>query len=207
MRGNAHVRFGRRPGETDPPKGRHRAPGRPHLGTQVVDEVRRRVQQEQLGRRGHKNDPLYTIRGLLRHGVEHLTDRQQRRLATGLTLGDPHGEVELAWSCYQQLRAVYSGPQPPPARRRLAEKVIAGFHTCPIPEIARLGRTLPAWRAQVLAYFDTGGLSNGGTEAINGLIEKARRVGHGFRNFSNYRLRMLLAASGQRGTRTATSPC
>jgi transposase len=38
------------------------------LGTQVVDEVRRRVQQDTLGRRGHKHDPLYKIRGLLRHG-------------------------------------------------------------------------------------------------------------------------------------------
>jgi transposase len=47
------------------------------LGTQVVDEVRRRVQQDTLGRRGHKHDPLYKIRGLLRHGVEHLTDKQQ----------------------------------------------------------------------------------------------------------------------------------
>ncbi|HTH48663.1 MAG TPA: hypothetical protein VMB21_14215, partial [Candidatus Limnocylindria bacterium] len=27
---NGHVRFGRRPGETDRPKDRHRAPGRPH---------------------------------------------------------------------------------------------------------------------------------------------------------------------------------
>jgi transposase len=27
------------------------------LGTQVVDEVRRRVQQDTLGRRGHKHDP------------------------------------------------------------------------------------------------------------------------------------------------------
>ena len=176
------------------------------LGTQVVDEVRRRVQQEQLGRRGHKHDPLYTIRGLLRHGAEHLSDRQARRLAAGLHAGDPDGEVELAWVCYQQLRAIYSGPQPPAARRRLAEKVLASFHTCPIPEIARLGRTLRAWRTQVLAYFDTGGLSNGGTEAINGLIEKARRVGHGFRNFSNYRLRMLLAANGERGTRRVTPP-
>jgi len=43
------------------------------LGTQVVDEVRRRVQQDTLGRRGHKRDPLYKIRGLLRHGIEHLT--------------------------------------------------------------------------------------------------------------------------------------
>ena len=44
------------------------------LGTQVVDVVRRRVQQATLGHRGHKDDPLYKIRGLLRHGVEHLTD-------------------------------------------------------------------------------------------------------------------------------------
>ena len=168
------------------------------LGTQVVDEVRRRVQQEQLGRRGHKHDPLYRIRGLLRHGVEHLTDRQTRRLAAGLHAGDPHGQVELAWACYQQLRQIYSGPQPAAARRALAEKVITGFPSCPIPEVARLGRTLRSWRAQVLAYFDTAGLSNGGTEAINGLIEKARRLAHGYRNFTNYRLRMLLAAGGHR---------
>ena len=32
-------------------------------GTQVVDEVRRRVQQDTLGRRGHKHDPLYKIAG------------------------------------------------------------------------------------------------------------------------------------------------
>jgi hypothetical protein len=48
----------------------------------------------------------------------------------------------------------------------------------------------------VLAYFDADGLSNGGNEAINMLIEKARRLAHGYRNFENYRLRMLLAASG-----------
>jgi transposase len=33
------------------------------LGTQVVDEVRRRVQQDTLGRRGHKHDPLYKSAG------------------------------------------------------------------------------------------------------------------------------------------------
>lgn len=34
------------------------------LGTAVVDEVHRRVQQQQLGHRGHRDDPLYRIRGL-----------------------------------------------------------------------------------------------------------------------------------------------
>ena len=57
----------------------------------------------------------------------------------------------------------------------------------------------------MLAYFDTDGVSNGGTEAINMLIEKARRLAHGYRNFENYRLRMLLAAGGTRGRRVRTA--
>ncbi len=50
-------------------------------------------------------------------------------------------------------------------------------------------------------------MSNGGTEAINGVIEKTRRLSHGFRNFGNYRLRRLLAANGARvrSTMTVTS--
>jgi transposase len=167
------------------------------LGTQVVDEVRRRVQQDTLGHRGHKQDPLYKIRGLLRHGHERLSQRQRVRLDTGLQLGDPNWEVTVAWSCYQQLRSAYQA-KPPAQGRHIAEQVITTFPTCPIPEIARLGRTLRAWRSQVLAYFATHGVSNGGTEAINLLIEKTRRLAHGFRNFDNYRLRILLVADGTR---------
>jgi transposase len=82
--------------------------------------------------------------------------------------------------------------------KKIAEQVIDSFPTCPIPEVARLGRTLRAWKQQVLAYFATQGVSNGGTEAINLLIEKTRRLAHGFRNFTNYRLRILLVADGSR---------
>jgi transposase len=174
------------------------------LGTQVVDEVRRRVQQDQLGHRGHKNDPLYRIRGLLRRGAEHLTEAQIARLDSGLQHGDPNWEVTIAWQCYQQLRSIYH-QNAPAAGRRIAEQVITSFPTCPIPEVARLGRTLRAWRAQVLSYFDTGGVSNGGTEAINLIIEKIRRLAHGFRNFRNYRIRILLAADGTRPYRSAAT--
>ncbi len=168
------------------------------LGTQLVDEVRRRVQQDTtLRRRGHRDDPLYKIRGLLRHGAENLNVRQIARLDAGLTAGDPTWEVTVAWSCYQQLRSVYHAPNPGEGRRR-AEQVIGTLPTCPIPEVARLGRTLRAWQQQILAYFHTRGVSNGGTEAINGVIEKTRRLTHGFRNFGNHRLRLLLAANGAR---------
>jgi transposase len=53
----------------------------------------------------------------------------------------------------------------------------------------------------VLGYFATEGVSNGGTEAISLLIEKTRRLAHGFRNFDNYRLRILLVADGKRSYR------
>ena len=39
MRGNVHVRFGRRPGETDRLRSRHRAPGRPHSQIQALDRT------------------------------------------------------------------------------------------------------------------------------------------------------------------------
>jgi transposase len=61
-----------------------------------------------------------------------------------------------------------------------------------VAELSRLARTVRAWEAEVLAFHATGGCSNGPTEALNLLIKKVKRVGHGFRNFANYRLRLLL---------------
>ncbi|SLM93191.1 Mobile element protein [Brachybacterium nesterenkovii] len=87
--------------------------------------------------------------------------------------------------------------QPTPAQgRRLAEQLIEQLPSCPIPEIARLGKTLSRWKTAFLAYFDTDGASNGGTEAVNGIIELGRRIARAFRNFEHYRLRMLLITGG-----------
>ncbi len=87
--------------------------------------------------------------------------------------------------------------------KRIAEQVISSFPHSPIPEVARLGRTLKMWRSHVLARFETHRISNGGTEAVNLLIEKTRRLAHGSRTFEHYRLRILLAASGNRPYRRA----
>lgn len=59
-----------------------------------------------------------------------------------------------------------------------------------IPELLRLPRTLDSWQPELLAYFTTGGI--GPTEAVNLLIKRIKRVGFGFRNFENYRRRLLL---------------
>jgi transposase len=151
------------------------------LGFTVVDEVRRRVQQQQLGHRGHRGDPLYN----LPRRADRLSERNISRLEAALHAGDPNDEVLLAWYIAQDLAKVYTSGDAGTGKAR-ATAVIAAALTCPIPEIARLGRTLTEWRPEILAYFDTGGASNGPTEAVNLLIEKIRRVGHGYRNFANY---------------------
>lgn len=167
------------------------------LGTSAVDDVRRRVQQAIHGHRGRTGDPLYGIRHLLRAGKERLTKKQQARLDAAFAADERHVEVEVAYLCSQQLRSVYHQPTRA-LGRAVAEKVVDSFPTCPIPEVRRLGKTLKQWRTAFLAYFTTDGASNGGTEAINGLIELARRIARGFRNRENYRLRMLLIGGGLR---------
>jgi transposase len=83
----------------------------------------------------------------------------------GFAADERHIEVEVAWQCAQQLRSIYHQPDHAHGRR-IAEKVLASFPSCPIPEIARLGRTLNQWRDAFLGYFTTNGANNGGTEAI-----------------------------------------
>jgi Transposase len=68
-----------------------------------------------------------------------------------------------------------------------------------VPEVARLGRTLRQWRQQILAYFTSGGVNNGGTEAISLLIEKTRRLAHASAASST-------AGSGSCPPRTAHGP-
>ncbi len=162
------------------------------LGFAAVDEVRRRVQQQSLGHRGRRDHPLFKIRRLLRRGAENLSEKASDRLLAGLEAGDTDEQpIGLAWISAQELRLLYREPD----RHRAQRRLLRWFFGCAdsnVPELHRLARTIDAWRPELLAYFDTGGVSNRPTEAMNLLIKKIKRVGHGFRNFDNYRLRLLL---------------
>jgi transposase len=67
-----------------------------------------------------------------------------------------------------------------------------------LAEVVTLGRTLKTRAADVLAYFDRPGTSNGPTEAINGRLEHVRGSAIGFRNLTNYIARSLLEIGGFR---------
>src|SRR5690606_35938573 len=91
------------------------------LGNLVVDEVRRRVQQQTLGHRGHKGDPLYGIRRLLLTGEERLTDHGRQRIRAGLAAGDRDDEVWYAWMVKELVRSIYRAGDEAAARQALAD--------------------------------------------------------------------------------------
>jgi transposase len=132
------------------------------VANRCVDKVRRRVQNETLHHRGRKVDPLYRIRKLLLAGAERLDERGHDRMLLGLRVGDPHDEVLGAWLAKESVRDVYLTDDVADAAT-LVDKAIAGCAQDDVEEIRSLGRTLAAWRAEILAHHSTGA-SNGPTE-------------------------------------------
>jgi transposase len=163
------------------------------LANQRVDEVRRRVQNDTLGHRGRKHDPLYRSRRLLTKADERLDDRGRSKLLGLLDAGDPRGEVRTAWHAKETVRSIYEIDDPD-----LAEEFVGRLgldlqdESCP-PEVRQLGRTIVRWADQICAWH-RGRVSNGPTEAVNSLIKRVKRVAFGFRRFAHYRIRALLYA-------------
>jgi hypothetical protein len=79
------------------------------LANFVLDEVRRRVQNDTLGHRGRKTDPLSRCRKLMTLAHQRLDDTANAKLVGLLEAGDPNGEVRTAWhakeSCGRSMRS------------------------------------------------------------------------------------------------------
>jgi transposase len=170
-----------------------------HLGGDGLDRCRRRVQQHLHGHRGRTGDPLYGARRMLHTGADLLTDGQKARLHA-LFAVDEHVEVEATWAVYQQMITAYRQPDRAHGKKLMTKLIISLSSGVPdvLTEVATLGRTLKKRAADVLAYFDRPGTSNGPTEAINGRLEHLRGSALGFRNLTNYIARSLLETGGFR---------
>ncbi len=163
------------------------------LANTRLDDCRRRVQNETLGHRGRKHDPLYRVRRLLIRADERLDDKGRTKLLGLLAAGDPRGEVKAMWHAKQVVRSIYDHRDPVLALEfvtRLGHDLQDDDHP---PEAHLLGRTLLAWRHQFCAWHASG-VSNGPTEAINNLVKRVKRVAFGIVNPRNWRIRALLYA-------------
>jgi transposase len=160
------------------------------LANVALDEVRRRTQQTTTGHRGRKADPLYRIRRRLLASHDRLDPAGFARMLAWLDAGDPEGEVGAAYLAKELLRDTYLAGDALEARRRL---VVFYDHcaTSEVPELERLARTIARWEIPILRWHRTR-LTNAATEGTNLVIKNIKRLGFGFRNFDNYRLRLLL---------------
>jgi transposase len=165
------------------------------VGTRAVDAVRRRVQNETLGHRGRKADPLYRARKLLTLAAERLTAAGESRLRGLLRAGDPGQELHDTWAAKECLRELYTLAGDPALAATWLDRLTDDLDESTVRELGGMATTLRRWRSQILAWHTTGA-SNGPAEAMNLLIKKIKRVGHGFRRFANYRLRVLLYTGG-----------
>lgn len=163
-----------------------------------LDDCRRRIQQNTLGRRGRKEDPLYKQRRTLLTRISYLSEHHTLMLKRLFT-DKRHQEVEGSWSIYQRAVTAYNDPDRRRGKKRMRELIDMITDPClprELVEIKRLGRTMKKHATSILAYFDRPGTSNGPTEAINGRLEHLRGIGLGFRNLTNYIARCLLESGG-----------
>jgi transposase len=126
-------------------------------------------------------------------GEERLDAKATQRLSSLLQLGDPRGEVALGYRVKERLREFYRCTDIQTARAMLSELIDHCLRPGLPPELNKLARTFKAWFDKI-CNFHIARVSNGPTEALNNLIKRIKRIGYGFTNFENYRIRALLYA-------------
>ena len=152
VRGDSHAGFGGRLAETERPKGRHRAAGRPYLAGDAVDKVR--LQEWQA--KGPSVTPgglwIKHTRWALLKAPEKLTDRQRLALAEIQRI---NARLYRAYLLKEQLRALYQLKDPGLAPAHL-DAWIAWARRSKLKPFVRLARTIRRYREGILAAIRLG---------------------------------------------------
>ena len=160
------------------------------LGNQMVTDTRRRVIQQQLGRRGRKIDPMWAHRLLLLTAEERLSPKQRKRLNKVLDSDDPTGEIQAAYRCKELLRKLLASGNDP----RLIRKRLFAFYTAcadaSTVETIKLAKTVQTWWPAILVFLQMR-VTNARTAGFNRVIKQLKRTGCGYRNMDNYERRIM----------------
>ena len=145
------------------------------LAGQALDEVRR-----ELGRDGGSDlkGALWSLRGNAWNLSE---ERQEQRK----NLCRQYTKLGRAMSLRESLQAIYTSPE-----RQVAEAELdwwCGWAArSRLSPFRKLAKTVRQHRDGILAYFDTH-LTSAAIEAVNGIIQLAKRMARGFKNFVYFR--------------------
>src|SRR5579864_2875615 len=144
------------------------------LAGQALDEVRRELARKGANLKG----ALWSLRG----NVWNLTEERQEQRKN---LCRQYTKLGRAMSLRESLQAIYASPE-----RQVAEAELDWW--CGWAARSRLGpfrklaKTVRQHWDGILAYFDTH-LTSAAIEAVNGIIQLAKRMARGFKNFLYFR--------------------
>ena len=179
MRGNAHVRFGGGPEETERDESRRRASGLPNhvvrLAARATDQVRRDE--------WNRHDRSHTPHGRWIKGTRWSLLKAPERQTIGqlATLADVQRENRRLYRAFllrEELRLLYHLDDPALATQHL-DAWLAWATRSRLKPFVRLARTLREHRAGILAAIRLG-LSNGRPEGLNSKIRLISHRAFGF---------------------------
>lgn len=152
-----------------------------------LDNVRKEVQQHLP-----KDMRLYFkhSRSVLHKRINNLDMLQYQQLCRML---DYNENLRWAYSIIQKLFDVIDEKNPD-KKVLLFKEFMAYSSSCDLPEFNKHIQTFFKWHKYIINSFYTN-YSNGITEGLNTKIKTLKRVSFGFRNFQNFRLRILMACS------------
>jgi transposase len=144
------------------------------LAGQALDEVRRELQREGADLKG----ALWSLRGNAWNLSE---ERQEQRK----NLSRQYTKLGRAMSLRETLQAIYASPE-----RHVAEAELQWWcgwaARSRLSSFRALAKTVRQHWDGILAYFDTH-MTSAAIEAVNGVIQLAKRMARGFKNFIYFR--------------------
>jgi transposase len=104
-----------------------------------------------------------------------------------------HPELKEIYHFKERLHGLYNIKGLSRARTALI-KITDDMARSKIPELKTLRGTLHRWRNEIVNFFENG-LTNGRTEGFNRKAKLIQRNAYGFKNFENYRKRLIYECS------------
>lgn len=153
----------------------------------ALDNVRKEVQHNLP-----KDMRIYFkhSRYVLHKRLNELDDTQYNQLTNML---DYDENLRWAYSIVQNLFDIIDEKNPD-KKVSLFKEFMTYASNCDLPEFNKHIQTYFKWHKYIINSFYTN-YSNGITEGLNTKIKTLKRISFGFRNFQNFRLRILMACS------------
>jgi transposase len=153
------------------------------LAAQALDTVRRQLQQEEGAQ---LKGALWSLRGNA-WNLSAQRQKQRRDLCAQYT------KLGRAMTLRETLQAIYASPDQLTAESQL-HWWCGWASRSRLEPFRSLAKTVRQHWQGILAYFDTG-LTSAAIEAVNGVIQLAKRMARGFKNFVYFRTAAYLRAA------------